>query len=865
MSKNLPSQLRFSMGTGIPAHYRNYRLQGASVLASFLSTVYWVLGWMFFRLESSSWQWVRSHRASWYAHIAADHPRTGDFLRYIIQSVWLLIFVQVRQPRLLQKFNSWKKRSLQSYYGWMNRLPEKIQSSSVGQKISSRFPQLNHKVYVLLFSVISLIAVVLLAMCITQPFEPLPQLIFLLLLWATAMSIRHIPGRVPVIMLVVFSLIVSCRYLWWRFSATLIWNDPISMFFGVLLIFAETYIFIVLVLGFFQSIWTLERRPVPLPTDTSSWPTVDVMITTYNEDLHIIKPGVYAALGLDWPADKLNIYILDDGNRASIKKFAAQVGVNYLARPSNEHAKAGNINYGLQHSNSELVVLFDCDHVVTHSFLQLTVGWFLIDNKLAILQTPHHFFSPDPFERNLGSFQETPNESALFYGVIQDGNDMWDATYFCGSAGILRRSALAHIGGLSVESVTEDALTSIRLQREGYTSAYICIPMAAGLATESLSGHIGQRIRWARGMVQILRIDNPLTAKGLKLPQRLCYFNAILHFLSGIPRLIFLVTPVAFLVLYAQIIYAPAVMVILYALPHILHAVLANSRIQGKYRHFLWNEIYETVMAWYIAVPTTMALVSPHKGKFNVTAKGGLIKERYIDWVTARPYIVLLLINLIGLAAGIWRLTFGPRADIIALLITTAWVLYNIAILGGALGVDVEARQLRKSHRVKFSMPAMLARKDGHLFPCTLRNYSDSGVGLEMYDTNLLKFGEEISLILKSGREEFTFPSKVMRIFGREVGIRMTELTVQQNIDFMQCTFARADTWALWQQSLPEDKPLASMRNVFQLDFRGYLSIIEYTPALFRNLLINLTRAMMWVLSFLPRNVKNKTMENAVQ
>lgn len=94
--------------------------------------------------------------------------------------------------------------------------------------------------------------------------------------------------------------------------------------------------------------------------------------------------------------------------------------------------------------------------------------------------------------------------------------------------------------------MTEDAHTSLRLHRRGYTSAYMRIPQAAGLATESLSAHIGQRIRWARGMVQIFRLDNPLFGKGLKLVQRVCYANAMLHFLSGIPRLIFLTAPLAF-------------------------------------------------------------------------------------------------------------------------------------------------------------------------------------------------------------------------------------------------------------------------------------------------------------------------------
>ncbi len=64
------------------------------------------------------------------------------------------------------------------------------------------------------------------------------------------------------------------------------------------------------------------------------------------------------------------------------------------------------------------------------------------------------------------------------------------------------------------------------------------------------------------------------------------------HFLSGIPRLIFLTAPLAFLLLHAYIIYAPALMIALFVLPHMIHASLTNSKIQGKYRHSFWSEIY---------------------------------------------------------------------------------------------------------------------------------------------------------------------------------------------------------------------------------------------------------------------------------
>ena len=83
-------------------------------------------------------------------------------------------------------------------------------------------------------------------------------------------------------------------------------------------------------------------------------------------------------------------------------------------------------------------------------------------------------------------------------------------------------------------------------------------------------------------------------------------------------------SPLAFLIFHAYVIYAPAIMVLLFVMPHMVHASLANSRIQGKHRHSFWAEVYETVLAWYIVRPTTVALLNPHKGKFNVTAKGGL-------------------------------------------------------------------------------------------------------------------------------------------------------------------------------------------------------------------------------------------------
>ena len=79
------------------------------------------------------------------------------------------------------------------------------------------------------------------------------------------MVVRGVPGRFPTLLLIVLSIIVSCRYLWWRYTATLNWDNPLDLAFGVLLLIAETYAWLVLLLGYIQTCWPLERKPAQLP------------------------------------------------------------------------------------------------------------------------------------------------------------------------------------------------------------------------------------------------------------------------------------------------------------------------------------------------------------------------------------------------------------------------------------------------------------------------------------------------------------------------------------------------------------------------------------------------------------------------
>jgi cellulose synthase (UDP-forming) len=639
-------------------------------------------------------------------------------------------------------------------------------------------------------------------------------------------------GQVITITMMALSAIATTRYAYFRIQQTVEGMttaghaSSVNNFFVIILLFAETYAFMTLYLGHFQTIRPLHRRPAPLPDDSNDWPTIDVYVPTYNEPLYVVRPTVLAALNMDWPSDKFHVYILDDGRREEFRQFSAAAGCGYITRTQNNHAKAGNINQALTQTTGDFIAIFDCDHIPTRSFLQITMGWFLKDKRLGMLQTPHHFYSPDPFEKNLGQFRKMPNEGELFYGIVQDGNDFWNATFFCGSCAVLRRPALLEIGGVAVETVTEDCHTALRMHINQWNTAYINIPQAAGLATESLSSHIGQRIRWARGMVQILRLENPLFNPKLTLAQRFCYFNACSHFLYALPRLIFLTAPLVYLLFGWVNIYGYAWAIFAYAMPHILLAQITNSRVQGHYRLSFWNEIYEAVLAPYILYPTILALINPKLGKFNVTAKGGLVPKSYFDRKIAMPFLVLLFFNILGLIVGIPRYLYWDTAHHDTVIMNVFWTAYNIVILLVSAAVAWETKQQRRHVRVAVEVPFTIGCQDGNQIHGNTVDLSNSGAALHVTDSaRALKMGEPISFYFSDGPEGCFFEPRIVHIADQIIRIDFGELNLEQEEVLTRVLYSRADSWIDWGKHREEDRPLRTYARLLGVALQGMFAI----------------------------------------
>ncbi len=527
----------------------------------------------------------------------------------------------------------------------------------------------------------------------------------------------------------VLGALVVLRFVYWRTTLTLPSVTSLQDFIpGVVIYGAEMFCVIMLGLSLFVISRPINRERAPLvPKDKA--PTVDVFVPSYNEDASLLAITLSAAKTMDYPQDKLTVYLLDDGGtdqkiqssdprvseaalqrRQDLQELCGKLGVTYMTRERNLNAKAGNLSNGLLRSTGELVVVFDADHAPAKDFLRETVGYFGQDERLFLVQTPHFFINADPIEKNLSTFDRMPSENEMFYSVIQKGLDKWNAAFFCGSAAVLRRSALEEAGGFAGTSITEDCETALELHSSGWKSLYVDKALIAGLQPETFASFIGQRTRWCTGMMQIFLMKNPAFKKGLTLAQRVCYLATCMFWLFPIPRMIFTAAPLLFIFFDLKIYNATVGEFGAYTLTYLAAAVLMQSYAYGRVRWPWVSELYEYVQSVYLFPAIISVIRNPRRPTFNVTAKGGSTEDDYLSGL-AWPYFAIFGVLLAAGVMVLYRLSNEP--DAAGLLgIVGLWNLFNLILAGLALGVVCERRERRRNHRIPADGRGMLQVED---------------------------------------------------------------------------------------------------------------------------------------------------------
>lgn len=581
-----------------------------------------------------------------------------------------------------------------------------------------------------------------------------------LALFIIALLLKQHRGRRWVLAL---SLFLYARYLIWRLLYTIPTDDSISLTVGIITYLAELYGLVQSCFFTYQAWLPTERKPAPITT----YPTVDIMVTVVNEPLPILRQTLIGCLAQDYPKDRFKVYVLDDGHRLESMELATALGCEYLARQDGlQHAKAGNLNHALGHSTGDLVAVFDVDQVPTRTFLKDTVGFF-DDPSVALVQTPHHFYNPDIFQRNLRLDDKLHHEQALFFRTLQAGRDSHNSAFFAGSGGLFRRKPLMEIGGFQTQTLTEDLHTSIQLHARGYKSYYLNNVLSAGLMPETFEGYLKQRKRWAMGSIQVMLHDNPLTKRGLTLPQRIDYFGSIYYFFFGLPRVICLIAPLSSLLFGVSPLRTDVWTLTIYLSSFFIASALSIRPVTQGTRNVFWSDVYETAMCFSLSLVALKVIVAPRKErKFEVTPKGEQVsKSTASELSLAWPHLVTFGLLVFGLTLGAYNLWLGNGNS--GLLVNLFWGSINLLLLTLAIFVASERSQGRRAFRLKRDYLAKLI-VDGQPILAQVTNINEQGAAVEL-DRPIFTAQKTVALSIMSST------GSILRLTGRI--IRQTSLS----------------------------------------------------------------------------------------
>ncbi|MBX9977377.1 MAG: glycosyltransferase [Alphaproteobacteria bacterium] len=591
-----------------------------------------------------------------------------------------------------------------------------------------------------------------------------------------------------------FAMVLFIRYIIWRTSFSIM-MAPMPTFEGFwiwvcfvseIFIFIETGTFYLLLCKHTHRSPAADRYEKilrALPHDML--PTVDVFIPTYNEGIDVVERSIVGALHLDWPKEKLKVWVLDDGKRDWLKDFCMQKGAGYIRRADNMHAKAGNINHASSLTNGKFIMTLDADFIPHRNFIYRTIGFFA-DPAVAIVQTPQHFFNKDFVQANLHLHQTIPDEQRLFFDVMMPARDGWGAAFWCGSSSIARRTAIEECGGIPTTSITEDLLTTLMLLRHKYTTLYLNEKLSQGIAPEELSGLMTQRERWCRGTIQAFYNKFGPLGPNLRFVHRILFFPTYWLF-SPVTRIMAHMIPIVFLWTGTPSVYLDHYTTLLnYQLPILLFSFSYEMWVMPRHFVPLINTASNTLNAIQVLPTVINSLFSPRaKGGFGVTPKGrfGASEKKYFY----HPYsfwmcFILLALTIGGIVINMLPGLSATESDAFFPIAAT-WAIFNALILLIMVFLSIEHPKRRQEERFQITHPSTLVTHEGIKVDIIIDDLSLSGAQIQ---GNHLAIKNNFIYLDIDGMQ---IPAKIVHCSEKNARLQFIDLTLDQRDHLIRFLF----------------------------------------------------------------------------
>jgi cellulose synthase (UDP-forming) len=528
---------------------------------------------------------------------------------------------------------------------------------------------------------------------------------------------------------------LAMRYVWWRFEYSMPTHQNIyqNVWAWVFFTFEITSIISSVMVLVFMSRHLRREPPRRMPEGLADAP-VDVFIATFNEPLQVLERAVVGARAIDHK--DLRVWILDDGARDWVRDLAAELGVEYIRRVKGAHAKAGNVNNGLQHAlkigrRPQFLLLLDSDFVPYRNILKRTLGLFA-EPDVGIVQTPQHFFNPDPIQSNLLVARQWPDEQRFFFNSLLACKDAWGATFCCGTSAVFRVDALVAAGGMAIETVTEDMLTTFKLDEYGYRTVYLNEQLSMGLAPEGLAPYISQRARWCLGaMQQIYTRWSFAGAARIRLVNRISALDGVLYWVANAPfKLMMIAGPLVYWWTQTAVISSTVEDLFRYLAPSAVASIVFMSYFARKRILPVMTDVAQLISSFAIIATVATALVRPWGHPFKVTAKGVASDKIVVQWRLLAPFSAMALATILGIIVNISQ--YSPIYGTDGYDVNVFWSLFNVAVLALACTVCVELPRRRAEERFCSGERAILHLSTGMQAPCEIRDISLSGANISL-------------------------------------------------------------------------------------------------------------------------------------
>jgi len=269
----------------------------------------------------------------------------------------------------------------------------------------------------------------------------------------------------------------------------------------ILIWFMIFYQLVLTLAGFFHDRRSMKERKA-VDALTFDFPRVCVLIPAHNEE-KVIAATLEAMRKLDYPADRLDILVINDGSSddtaAIVERHLAddaRVRLYNVPRGEGGKGKSRALNLGLRQTDAEYIAVYDADNTPSPSALKYLMAQLLTDKTLGAVLGKFRTVNKN---RNLLT-RFINIETLSFQSMLQAGRwRMFKVATLPGTNLVIRRHLLDKLKGWDEDAITEDSELSIRIYMEGFRIKFVPYAITYEQEPESWGVWIKQRTRWVQG------------------------------------------------------------------------------------------------------------------------------------------------------------------------------------------------------------------------------------------------------------------------------------------------------------------------------------------------------------------------------